>query len=626
MQTVKRQLTANEKQWIEGTYLVGRLYDDEHSFRRSVSFDDNGACRFLVDVQSDRPDVLLEVMDEHDIFQTYDTRQYNFLSRFEYFGTANREAKLREIFTNRLFLFKPLINVNAKTKGYYYNLEIVMDAEVSRDEMHRNHTAVPMVSEKKAQFETKLRDGRLFLLPGYNHAMCVPQWFVCGDTLYYAANAQAITKLGANSTAYKCIDPSAIYECPLPNDWYDEARFVMKDLQFMPSDYLVEKAQSIVTSGMTLAYKNEVSAVLALESLTLSGDQAGKDDFITEWTFLDRLQKKMQAKGLYYAMPDVVNVHTSVKTSALTILGGMSGTGKTRIARSYGEVLGLKEGETMLTVRVNPSFATPADLLGFYNPQTGTYTEAESGLVRFLARAAANPKQLHLVVLDEMNLGQVEHYFSDFLSLLELPIADRVLTLFHSAHSEKSGSIPPKVVLGENVLFIGTANFDETTKAFSARVLDRANVITLEKLPFAAMKKAMLSSEFEAVATDPIAISYENYKAWYNESANVAALHDDYIALLDDVHDCLTAYDQMSGVSFRTVQAIVRYMTNLPKDPQGMYMVGVHEAFDVQFKQRVLTKVRGYHGALPTLLGRYTEHTGYEAGVIAETIAKHVSL
>ncbi|MGL4820399.1 MAG: hypothetical protein ACRC5C_10485, partial [Bacilli bacterium] len=38
------------------------------------------------------------------------------------------------------------------------------------------------------------------------------------------------------------------------------------------------------------------------------------------------------------------------------------------------------------------------------------------------------------------------------------------------------------------------------------------------------------------------------------------------------------------------------------------------------------TKVRGYHGALPTLLGRYTEHTGYEAGVIAETIAKHVSL
>ena len=98
-------------------------------------------------------------------------------------------------------------------------------------------------------------------------------------------------------------------------------------------------------------------------------------------------------------------------------------------------------------------------------------------------RRIRNPGKPYFVILDEMNLAKVEHYFSDFLSIMESRTPDNPegepVILHNWEHSEtKDGLlIPGKLHIPSNVYFTGTVNVDESTYMFSPKVLDRANVI-----------------------------------------------------------------------------------------------------------------------------------------------------
>ena len=87
-----------------------------------------------------------------------------------------------------------------------------------------------------------------------------------------------------------------------------------------------------------------------------------------------------------------------------------------------------------------------------------------------------------------MNLARVEHYFSQFLSILERPAGQRELQLYDKQYMGKlynAADYPFRIEIGSNVKFIGTVNVDETTFHFSDKVLDRANVIELAVLNYA---------------------------------------------------------------------------------------------------------------------------------------------
>ncbi len=57
-----------------------------------------------------------------------------------------------------------------------------------------------------------------------------------------------------------------------------------------------------------------------------------------------------------------------------------------------------------------------------------------SGFYQFLVASACESNEpesgVYICCLDEMNLSYVEHYFSDFLGLLQAPLEDRQLRLF----------------------------------------------------------------------------------------------------------------------------------------------------------------------------------------------------
>ncbi len=141
-------------------------------------------------------------------------------------------------------------------------------------------------------------------------------------------------------------------------------------------------------------------------------------------------------------------------------------------------------------------------MLGYYNPLTGTYEWTP--FLRFLLRAEqsyeSEDKLAWFVILDEMNLAHVEYYFADLLSVLE---SGRDEDGWTSA-SRCAWAIPmtrPAICrhrelrLPPNLYIVGTVNVDETTHAFSPKVLDRAFTLELTDVDFSAYPAARTFSQ-----------------------------------------------------------------------------------------------------------------------------------
>jgi len=89
---------------------------------------------------------------------------------------------------------------------------------------------------------------------------------------------------------------------------------------------------------------------------------------------------------------------------------------------------------------------------------------------------------LFLIILDEMNLSRPEHYFADFLSLLEQSPNERFIDLTNTPKEVWPNLIKGgKLKVPENVRFIGTANHVETTLEFAPKTYDRSNVMEMPK-------------------------------------------------------------------------------------------------------------------------------------------------
>jgi 5-methylcytosine-specific restriction endonuclease McrBC GTP-binding regulatory subunit McrB len=220
-------------------------------------------------------------------------------------------------------------------------------------------------------------------------------------------------------------------------------------------------------------------------------EEDNSNEELSEYKFLRALKQFTVREKLCYEMNDLINFHICVKTNPLTVVAGMSGTGKTQLALSYARMLDLsEEEETLLFLPISPSYTEPGDLLGYLNSTNGLYVPSETGLTDFLIHAARNPDKMHMVIFDEMNLSQVEYWFAPFISLLEKEEDTRVLQLYGSkANCLNHERYPDSIKVGSNIIFIGTVNMDETTKDFSDRLLDRANIVVLNKKSVVQLKE-----------------------------------------------------------------------------------------------------------------------------------------
>ncbi|QFR65426.1 ATPase [Schleiferilactobacillus harbinensis] len=314
-----------------------------------------------------------------------------------------------------------------------------------------------------------------------------------------------------------------------------------------------------------------------------------------------------------------------MESDGLVILSGLSGTGKSQLVRAYAKALGLIIGDSQSSqsskklcfVPVRPFWADDSDLLGYADMVNNVYRPGDSGLVDTLVSANEHKDQLFIVVFDEMNLARVEHYFSQFLSVLEMPLSSRYIRLYNSQLKTRlynSQQYPDHIAIRDNVLFVGTVNTDESTFQFSDKVLDRSNVISLHILPF---NKEYKVADETAISSEQGELTTSEYRALGNQD-DKKPLTQKEKSLLWDLHVTLNEEDRNLGIGWRIVHQIDSFVRNLPEIDDG---VSRGEAIDLQLVQRILTKVRGSQEQLHDLLG-----TGKEPGKLIQVLDKYTDI
>ena len=180
--------------------------------------------------------------------------------------------------------------------------------------------------------------------------------------------------------------------------------------------------------------------------------------------------------GLYYDIADIRRFVAGMGISKLMILRGISGTGKTSLAYAAGEYF----GNPATIVPIQPMWKERSDIVGYFNEFTKRFNETT--LLCKLYEAGGK-QDVYITVLDEVNISRIEYYFAEFLSLLEIPDPKKreLDVVSDSWPNDPQRLKGGKLLLPENMWFIGTANNDDSTFSISDKVYDRAAVIDLDR-------------------------------------------------------------------------------------------------------------------------------------------------
>ena len=327
------------------------------------------------------------------------------------------------------------------------------------------------------------------------------------------------------------------------------------------------------------------------------------EEDLHEIDWLEQIYQDFLDYGFKWPKRILYAFHTSLKIrdwSPITVLAGVSGTGKSKLPQLYGHFGGIN----FYSVAVQPNWDSQQSMLGFFNSLENKFDATP--MLKLLAQSqkplsddypGLNQTQT-IILLDEMNLAHIELYFADFLSKLEQrrgksvdepPIIEIQLGPGHTY----------KLPLGNNVLWTGTMNQDETTKSLSDKVLDRGVVIYFPR------PKILERIIEQKPLPDPRKpLHRENFDAWTQEKSPFSGKQiSDFKTLVEKINDNLANVGRALG--HRVWQSIEHYMANHPKvihafnqlsDPTELsaeLTTALKEAFEDQLVQKVMPKLRG---------------------------------
>ena len=183
---------------------------------------------------------------------------------------------------------------------------------------------------------------------------------------------------------------------------------------------------------------------------------------------------------LYYSEADIRSFIGGLAMGRLTLLQGISGTGKTSLPIAFARAVGTEAS----VIEVQAGWRDPQDLVGHYNTFEKRFHEKEFLKALYRAGTPRWRDTIQIVLLDEMNLSYPEQYFSDMLSALERPGQQWLQLMTHAVAAVpdrfEDGS---RIAIPSNVWFVGTANHDETTMNFADKTYDRAHVMEFPDRP-----------------------------------------------------------------------------------------------------------------------------------------------
>lgn len=131
----------------------------------------------------------------------------------------------------------------------------------------------------------------------------------------------------------------------------------------------------------------------------------------------DDLINEFSRRGFHYGKDVIFDYYLSLITKPFVILTGISGSGKSKIAEIFAEIVGNDEGKPYELIPVKPNWRDNKGLFGYHNLIDGGYYLTP--MIKLFLRALADIDNPYFLILDEMNIAKTEHYFADYLSLIE---------------------------------------------------------------------------------------------------------------------------------------------------------------------------------------------------------------
>jgi predicted nucleic acid-binding Zn-ribbon protein len=366
---------------------------------------------------------------------------------------------------------------------------------------------------------------------------------------------------------------------------------------------------------VTPEMRKALLADLLIQPACLAAPASLRQAAMSEGDAIFMVHQHLQESGLRFSNRVQRAFHTALKindTAQITVLAGVSGTGKSLLPRRYAEAMGIH----FMQVAVEPRWDSPQDLLGFYNYVEGKYRATD--LARLMAvmdpwqsfgdHVANSRDRLAMVLLDEMNLARVEYYFSEFLSRLE------VRPSYDQSWPEKTAckdalipvdirglDNPPSLFPGHNILFVGTMNDDESTQSLSDKVLDRGNV-----MQFPAPTRFSQQNQSAADASQD-ALRFTQWRNWIKPAKLLQGAEANEVGqIISNLAEIMSGFSRPFG--HRMNQSIRHYVANYPTEGTGG---SITQALVDQIEFRILPKLRGIEidnhvrqfEALETLIG-----------------------
>ena len=610
-----------------------------------VNIDGNNNLIFTIKVLSDFPS-----MFEDDIVcvKGYATN----IKRFDFVDDSSldneaRKWKLKEYLGDRLLIFHP--ERKHGTESVYYtarDISVITKNRIFDDNdkliplpifRGKETTAIKSIRD----IEKKAIDGKpIPTTPQLSYdENDYPDYFIWedGDEKYLYGKI-----IGQKHSIY---GNTYSFEDDMVTKWnigaaWDDYGYTYKDLLFVPQKLILdlqldetdfaddevgetaievkhEEDQKMEQSFVNIPISSQ-ETVLTTEISDESNESSNLDVSEEEFEFFERFKSVVSEANLYYKEKDLYNFHTAMKVGNLVILAGLSGTGKSQLIKAYSKALQLGNNQlNFITVR--PFWQDDSDLLGYADTVNSVYRPGDSGLIETLISASKYPDSLYLVCFDEMNLARVEHYFSQFLSVLEMSESDRKIRLYNEDLGTRlynSDKYPAFVPIGRNILFCGTINLDDSTHPFSDKVLDRSNCISLKVVRFSDMYDLQeIKEHVEYNKNEITSEKYENFKA----DGESKKLRTEELSCLWDIHESLCSVNRNIGVGWRIVTQIDAYLKYLP----DFATLKREEAFDLQLIQRIFTKLRGSSDQLNDLVGIYEVDKIVQEGKLIQIMNKY---
>ena len=338
-------------------------------------------------------------------------------------------------------------------------------------------------------------------------------------------------------------------------------------------------------------------------------EKENDEEIVDEIKWLNKIKNSFNEVGFKFSDRLLYAFHTSLKVgdwNPLTVLAGVSGTGKSELPRLYSRYGGIN----FLPLAVQSNWDSPYSLFGYYNSLEGKFNATT--LLKVLYQAQEDAKNsisdyLTIILLDEMNLAHVELYFSELLSKLELLRGSEDVKLEIDI-AEKS---PYEIKLNKNVIWVGTMNEDETTKSLSDKVIDRSNLIN-----FPRPNEFVSRNELKELEEAP-KLKREIWENWKWNNVKKALTQDEdtkneniqiiteFESEIDDLKKKMqeiNGYLKYSGraIGHRVWQSIENYIRNYPLVLESIRNKNTEEmkkaikiAFEDALVQKLMPKLKG---------------------------------